>query len=157
MGCTKAKALGIVIIILCIILFGLSGFYWWYLFLALAAPDYAGLVLYGISGVLLILMSILGILAILKTYENLLCYFAVVMIIMCIFSLIQVAVTIWSSKTCSNKNNPFTFICKLETNNSVVQYWLPTGLIIATTLLSFIFACVLQRMWSKGEEEEVYY
>jgi len=155
--CTCQKVLGIITIIICILLFGISGWYWWYLFLALEAPDYAALVLYAISGVLLILMAILGIVAVIKSYENLICYFGVVMIVMCVFSMIQVGLTIWSSKTCNNKSNPFTFICKLENNDAVLQYWIPTGSIIVITLLAFIFAMILRRMWRQEEEEEIYY
>jgi len=143
-------------IFICILLFLLSGWYWWYLFLALDAPDYAALVLYAISGLLLIIMSILGIVAVAKNYENLMCYFGVVMLVMCIFSLIQVALTVWAYKTCDNKSNPFSFICRLD-NDAFLQYWLPTGSVIVVTLLAFIFAMVLRKIYLREEEDEIYY
>jgi len=149
--------MSVIMIVTCVVLFLLSGWYWWYLTLAVAAPDYAALVLYAISGVLLILMAILGIIAVAKTYENLICYFAIVMMVMCVFSLIQVGITIWSSKTCDNKSNPFTFICKLQDQDAVLQYWLPTGSIIIVTFLAFIFAMILRKLWKNKEEDEVYY
>jgi len=157
MGCGCRAVFSVLTIIICVILFLLSGWYWWYIDLAVQNPDVTAIVLYAISGVLLIVMAIIGIAAVFKRSETLICYFAIVMMVMFVFSLIQVALTVYSLYDCANKSNPFTFICDLGFGESTTAYWIPTITILVGTLTGFIFALILKCLWKEKEDNETYY
>jgi len=153
-------------IIICVILFLLSGWYWWYIDLAVTAatPDVTAIVLYAISGVLLIVMSIIGVCAIFKKSDNLICYFAIVMMVMFIFGIVQIGLTVYSKSQCNSttgtsnsSGNPFSFICGLGLGEADVGYWIPTISILAGTLIGFIFAIILKCLWKKDDDKETYY
>jgi len=138
-------------IVICVILFLLSGWYWYYVAVAIPVHDVAAIVVYVISAFVLILLATLGIVAVIKRFENLLLYFAAIMMVMFVFGLIQLALVIYSSRDCKNTNNPFTFICGLTTVQAAWQYWLPSATILLANILAFTFSLILKKIWT-GEE-----
>jgi len=144
-------------IIICVILFLLSGWYWWYIDLAIEDSDVTAIVLYAISGVLLIIMAIIAVAAVFKKSDTLICYFAIVMMVMFVFSLVQVGLTVYSLYDCSNTSSPFSFICTLGFGAATTSYWVPTASILAGTLVGFIFAMILKCLWKQSDDKETYY
>jgi len=155
MSCSK-KCIGITFIVCCIFLILLSAWYWYYLALGASNGDIAAIIIYIISGILLVLFGLLGILATIKSYETLLLYHNIVMITMLIIGIIQIILAGISLNNCTSASNPFQFICSLKNNNDELQFWLPSITIMIGNILALIFGCILRKQ-IKGEEEDANY
>jgi len=156
MGGLSRKCVGITFIVCCILLILLSGWYWYYLGLGAASGDIAAIILYIISGLLLVLFGILGIVATIKSYETLLLYHNIVMIAMLIVGILEIILAGVSLRNCTSPSNPFQFICTLNNSNDTLQFWLPSATIMIGNILALIFGCILRKM-IKGEEEDANY
>jgi len=143
------NCLSITLIILCILFSLLSGWYWYYIYVAAPVQDIPALVIYVISGIIMIVLSILGILAVVKHYENLLIYFIFIMIALFILGLVQIALVIYSSRDCQNQSNPFTFICNIPLQQAAWEYWAPSTAILICNFALFIFAIAIKQRWQK--------
>jgi len=155
-GACSRKCVGITFIVCCILLICLSAWYWYYLALGAASGDIAAIILYIISGLLLVLFGILGIVATIKSYETLLLYHNIVMITMLIVGILEIILAGVSLRNCTSASNPFQFICTLNNNNDTLQFWLPSATIMIGNILALIFGCMLRKM-IKGEEEDANY
>jgi len=69
----------------------------------------------------------------------------------------QIILAIISIQNCKSSSNPFQFICGLQSNNSELQFWIPSATILIGAILSFIFGCMLRKMITEAEEDANYY
>mmetsp|Transcript_15809 Transcript_15809/g.22016 ORF Transcript_15809/g.22016 Transcript_15809/m.22016 type:complete len:161 (-) Transcript_15809:66-548(-) len=143
----------IILFVLCIILLCLSGWYWYYLSIAVPNKDWTAVVIYFISGGLVVFMSILGAIGAWKKYSALLLYFAVVMVIMLILGILQIILVAVAQKDCGKKNNAFDFVCDIGggSKEDLLWFWLPTCALLLTNLLCFFFALAVRKL-TKNEE-----
>jgi len=134
----------------------LSAWYWYYLGLGAAGGDIAAIIIYIVSGALLVIFGILGIIAAIKSFETLLLYHNVVMITMLIIGILQIILAIVSISNCTSPSNPFQFICNLKNGSDQLLFWLPSITIMIGNALALVFGCMLRKQ-IKGEEEDANY
>jgi len=146
----------IILLVLSIILGGLSAWYWYYVYLSVSGPttDVAALIVYVISGFILLFMGVLGVIAALKQSIKLLTYFVMVLAVMFILGVIQIILTVASLRDCSDNSNPLTFICDMDTNEQIREFWVPSISIVVGVMANFVVAMILRRILTKEGEPE---
>jgi len=157
MGC--AQVTRVFFILICIVLILLTGWYWYYLYLAAVAGQASGIVLYVLSGVILLGISILGLVCAIKRISSPLIYFIWLMIAMFILGVIQVILGAVSILNCDNPDSPFYFLCAITSTDSGWKYWAPTISILVGNLVAAVIALIFRSQIKDltPEERDNYY
>jgi len=133
----------------CIILFLLSGFYFYYLTLAASVLDITALAIYAISLVIIMAIIGLGLFATYKEKISRLNDFSAINLLLFLLGVVQIALAASALGNCQTSNSPFIFICSLSYVQKAYQFWLPTALIMMFNILCSIFSVILAQNLKK--------
>jgi len=136
----------------CIFLILLSGFYFYYLSVAITGVlDITAVIIYSISALVIILIGLIGLYSTYRRKTTLLTYFTAINFLMFLLGVVQVGLAGWSLDNCQNLNNPFIFICNISLLQASWEFWLPTVAIMVLNIFCFIFSIILLQIWKKEE------
>eukprot|EP00011_Vannellida_sp_DIVA3-517-6-12_P012168 CAMPEP_0114618606 /NCGR_PEP_ID=MMETSP0168-20121206/7786_1 /TAXON_ID=95228 ORGANISM="Vannella sp., Strain DIVA3 517/6/12" /NCGR_SAMPLE_ID=MMETSP0168 /ASSEMBLY_ACC=CAM_ASM_000044 /LENGTH=153 /DNA_ID=CAMNT_0001829751 /DNA_START=26 /DNA_END=487 /DNA_ORIENTATION=+ len=144
----------IMIIVLSIILILCSSLFWYYLYLSTEGPEWAGIVIYTISGVTLVLFGLIGIIIGWRKSERGLLFFGGAMGVMFAFQMVQIMIATVTLANCGGGSILQDTLCDVNQ----YLYYAHTFIVLVVALLLCIISLILRKIVKAAvEDEDNYY